>query len=293
MVRAAFWLLLCLPICLLLAPDRYRPLEPAEAAPSPEEGETFASVADAGAPLPDDAAMLDLAGRDPVAFLEWCIRRCHREVRGCRLVLRKHEILDGDQHLPEVVAVDYQVAPTFGVLFHWVENPPNLASAVLYAPDLHPDELLCRPVGLLAVGGNVLRPVRGEQARKSGRYSLEEFGFENVMRRTLGSWRKAARENALHVEFLGIQERPEVGGRRCYVFHRTKYLRPEEKDGIADLLIAVDCETWLQTVSVLKDSSGRVLGSYAFTEVDINPAFRADRFTAVGLRRPPPAGLER
>jgi hypothetical protein len=231
--RVLFWLFLCLPICLLLAPAGYRPADP-EADESAGSAEVFADVVDNGEPLPDEAAMLELAQRDPLAFLEWCIRRCQREVQGCRLILHKHEKIDGDQHEPEVVAVDYQVKPSFAVLFHWLENPPNLASAVLYAPDLHPDEVLARPIGLLALGGNVLRPVRGEEARQSGRYSLEEFGFEKVMRRTLATWRRAAGQNALHVEFLGIQPRAEVDGRRCYVFHRSKYLRPEERDGIAD-----------------------------------------------------------
>ncbi len=293
MQRLLFWLLLCLPLCLLVAPDRYRAINPPPANPSPgtEPMETFATVSDDGAPLPDAAAMRTLAQHDPMSFLEWCIRRCQREVRGCRLMLHKHERIDGQLRLPELIAVDYRVEP-FGVLFHWKQNP-SLASAVLYSRPDDPDQLLVRPVGLLALGGNVWRSVRGEEAHQSGRYSLEEFGFEMAMRRTLASWRKAAFRGGLAIEFLGIQNRDEVGGRPCYVLHRHHFQHPEESDSINDLVIFIDCETWLQTGSILKNPDNELLGSYFFTDVRLNPPFQKDRFSGQGLKKAPPAGLQR
>lgn len=291
MRRLIFWCLLCLPICLLLAPDRYRPVEssPVELSPDIPVEPTFAVILDDSSPLPDADAMERLAREDPRKFLEWCIRRCQREVKSARLTLFKHEVIDGQQRPPELIAVDYRVVP-YGVLFHWLENP-GLASSVLYSPEDLPEKLLVRPVGLLAAVGNVERDVRGDEARQSGRYSLAEFGFELAMRRTLGSWNRAARRGSLSIEYLGIQEIPELGGRRCYVLHRGNYGRAEEKDGVSDLTIYVDCETWLQTGSILKNSSGQILGKYFFSDVQINPPFRADRFTPKGLRRPPPAGI--
>lgn len=274
-------LLLCLPLCLLVAPDRYRPVAPA---PAPAEG-TFAVVTDDGDALPDNAAMLALAVRDPVTFLEMCIRRCQREVHSARLILRKHERTLGQQRKPEEIAVDYRVAP-HAVLFHWRKGGPDLAAASLYAADQLPGKVLIRPAGLAALVGNVERDVRGEDAQKAGRYSLEEFGFALAMRRTLGCWRAAQAEHALHVEFLGIRPCAEVGGRRCYIFHRHHYARPEQPDNITDLVIYIDAQTWLQTGSILKNSHGQLVGSYFFEPVEINPKLDAARFTPAGLAKP-------
>jgi hypothetical protein len=276
-------LLFCLPLCLLVAPNQYRPGTP----PTPPE-DTFAFVVDAGAPLPDEATLYALAEEDPVAFLEWCIRRCQREIRGMRLRLRKHERTLGQQRSPEEIAVEYQVNP-FAVLFHWRKNPDQ-ATSVLYAPADLPGKLLVRPWGLGVLVGNVERDVRGEDARKAGRYSLEEFGFEMAMRRTLGSWRVAQRRQALHIDFEGIRACEELGGRRCYVFHRHDYLQPEEDDEVTDLVVYIDCATWLQTGSILKNARGEVLGSYFFDQLEINPRFPPDRFKPPGLAQPP-AGI--
>jgi hypothetical protein len=279
-------LLLCLPLCLLVAPDRYRPPDPGPSAPAEDP---FAAVVDDGLPFPDDAEMLALAQQNPCGFLEVCIRRCQREVQACRLILRKHERTLGVLRQPEEIAADYRVQP-FAVLFHWRKNP-GMATSVLYAPDDRPGKLLARPYGVGVLTGNFERDVRGEDARQGGRYSLEEFGFEMAMRRTLNSWRVARAEHALHIDFEGIRACPELSGRRCYVFHRHHYARSEESDGAADLMVYIDCETWLQTGSILKNSAGELLGQDYFDEVQINPPFKPARFQPEGLAEPPPGGL--
>lgn len=281
-------ILLCLSLCLLLAPARYQPLEliPASVAQASDEG-PFATVSDDGSSMPSDATLQKLAGEDPCAFMEWCIRHCQRDVRGVRLILRKHDRTLGVLRAPEVIAVDYRVQP-FGVLFHWRQNP-GLATAVLYSPDERPGKLLVRPI--IALFGNIELDVDGDDAKRSGRYSLTEFGFETAMRRTLASWRKARRENALHVEFLGIQNRDEVSGRECFVFRRSNYARAEEADGVRELTLLVDREHLLQTGSVLKNGAGEVLGQYYFDRMEINPKFQPDRFGPKGLTQPHPAGI--
>ena len=81
-------LLMCLPLCLLMAPDSLPPERP-------PERPALHDVVDKGGKLPDEATMVRLAQTDPVAFLEWCNIRYDREVSGYHLNFKKQERLDG------------------------------------------------------------------------------------------------------------------------------------------------------------------------------------------------------
>jgi hypothetical protein len=260
-------------LCLLLAPDVFRP---------PLRASDLADVTDDGDALPTEAQMKRLAENDPIAFLEACVRRYDREVKGYRCGLHKQERLDGKLQRSEEIDVAFREDP-FAVLFEWREGT-RLAFRTMYVKGKNNDKLLVKPAGLLALAGVVERDADGAEARKSGRYPLTEFGMKIGTQRTLAAWKAAVKNEAFHVEFLGEVKVKELGDRICWKLKRSKYKEPEE-DGIVECTIYVDKETWLQTGSVCKGAEGQLLGEYFFKDVKLNPDLPEGTFTREAVGR--------
>jgi hypothetical protein len=274
-------LLLYLPLCLCLIPET--PPRPNSSAADGERA-PLATVTDDGSPLPDAAGMERLARTDPIAFLENCLRRYDRDVKGYTLTMQKQERIEGKLQRSEIIAVQFRGDP-FSVLFDWKEGA-RLAQKVLYVKGENNDKLLVLPKGKLAafVAGIVERDADGEDAKKSGRYPLTEFGLKIATQRTLGAWQAAKKNGTLNVEYLGEKKIKEAGDRVCYVLKRGGYRKPEE-DGIAEFTAYIDKETWLQVGSVSKGMEGQLIGEYFFRDIKLNPEFKPDFFTREALKR--------
>jgi hypothetical protein len=266
--------LFCLPLCLLFISDS---TSQEQAPPT-----VFPDVPDDGKALPSEDKMEGLAKRDPIAFLEECIRRYNHDVKGYTATLRKQERIDGKLERSEIIDVTFREEP-FSVLMRWKEGARR-ASALLYIRGQNRNNLLIRPAGMLSVAGVVERDPNGTDAKKGGRYPVPEFGIKVGMQRTLASWEKAKKANALHVEFRGVKDIKEAGNRPCWVLRRTRYAQVED-DGITELTIYVDKESWLQVGTVLKGEEGKLIGEYFFRDIKINPDFKRDTFTRAALQR--------
>jgi hypothetical protein len=267
-------LLLCLPVCLMFISGL--------SSREPPSSSTFRDVPDNGAPLPSEAALERLAKTDPIAFLETCLRRYDREVKGYTATLRKQERIDGQLERSELIDVAFREDP-FSVLMRW-KSGARRAAATLYVKGENNDQLLVRPAGILSVAGIVARDPNGSDAKKGGRYSLTEFGIKIGMQRTLTSWEKARKDNALHLEYLGVKRIKEAGDRPCWVLRRSHYKNKEE-EGIRELTVYIDKETWLQVGSILKGEEGRLIGEYFFRDIKLNPHFEQGTFTREALKR--------
>ena len=265
--------LFCLPLCFLFISDSSS-TEP----PSP----TFREVADTDKALPSEAEMERLAKSDPIAFLKECIRRYDREVKGYTATLRKQERIDGRLERSEIIDVAFRDNP-FSVLMRWKEGARR-ADGLLYVKGENRDQLLIHPAGILAVAGIVPRDPKGSDAKKGGRYPIPEFGIKIGTQRTLASWEKAQKANALHVEFLGVKRIKEAGDRLCWVLERTRYAAVED-DGITTMKTYIDKENWLQVGTVLKGEEGKLIGEYFFRDIKLNPEFKRDTFTRQSLQR--------
>jgi hypothetical protein len=266
--------LLGLPVCLVFISGL--------SSKEPPSATHFRPVADNGKALPSEAALERLARTDPIAFLEACIRRYDRQVKGFTATLHKQERIDGKLERSELIDVAFRDDP-FSVRMIWKEGARR-ASATLYVKGENKGQILVRPAGLLSVAGIVLRDPNGSDAKKGGRYPLTEFGIKIGMQRTLASWEKARKDHNLTVEFLGEKRIKEAGDRTCWVLKRTHYKAPEE-DGIDGLTMYIDKETWLQVGTVLKGSEGQLIGEYFFRDIKLNPRFEAGTFTREALKR--------
>ena len=268
-------LLLCLPLCMLLSPEGPRNAPLADSA--------IACVADDGNALPTEKEMKRLANADPVAFLEACIKRCEREVKGYRCLLHKQERLDGKLQPSELIAIQFRDDP-FSVLMDWREGT-RLVQKTLYVKGENKDRILVKPAGLLALAGVVERDPNSDDAKKTARYPINEFGLKIGIERTLAAWKAAKAQDALHVELVGEVKVKEAGDRICWKLRRTGYKGPEEGDGVTDYTTYIDKETWLQLGSTLKGADGQLLGEYFWLDIELNPEFKADTFTRENLAR--------
>jgi hypothetical protein len=232
-------------------------------------------------PLPSDKKMEELAKTNPVAFLKYCLRRYDQTVQGYECTLKKQERIGGKLHDSETIAVKFREEP-FAVYFEW-QKGQRQAKKVLYVRGENNNMLLVKPAGVLGVVGVRKYDPEGEDAKKGGRYPLTEFGIKIGTLRTLAAWEAARKNKALHVEYRGQKKIPEVGDRVCYVFKRTRYEKPEE-DGVTELTIYVDKETWLQVGSTLKNAEGDLLGEYWFRDLKLNPEFKPDTFSEKSLK---------
>jgi hypothetical protein len=264
---------LCLPLCLLSISD---------SSSTESSRETyFRPVEDNGAPLPSQERMERLVKSDPIAFLEACIRRYDREVKGYTTTLRKQERIDGQLQRSELIEAAFREEP-FSVLMRWKEGARR-AQAVLYIKGENNDQMLVKPSGVFSAV-IVQRDPNGTDAKRAGRYPLTEFGIKIGMQRTLDSWIKARKQNALKIDYLGEKRIPEAGNRTCWVLRRSDYRKAEE-DGIAELKVYIDKENWLQVGSIIKGNDGQLIGEYFFRDIKLNPEFPRGTFTRQALKR--------
>jgi hypothetical protein len=261
-----------LTLCLVLAPDS--PLPPsAQRAALPD-------VVDGGKRLPTNEEMEKLARTHPTAFVENCIRRYNRDVKGYHCTLHKQEQVGRRLGPFCVLDVSFHEDP-FRVLLRWKEGA-GLAQAVLYAAGKNNGSLVVLPTGLFSRVGPVERDPHGPEARRTSRYPIDQFGLKAAMQRTLAGWKKAEAQGTLHVEYLGQRRVKELGNRRCFVLRRTQYARPEE-DGVTGATVYFDTETWLQVGSVVRGEGNRLIGEYFFRSIQLNPTFPPETFTRDGL----------
>jgi hypothetical protein len=276
-------LLLYLPVGLLGAPLltclmlNAAPSGQAGAGPVPDEPPPALA---AEGELPDAGAMEKLARKDPIGFLENCVRKFEREVKGYTATFLKQERINGKLYPKEVIELHVREKP-WSVHMRWTEGARK-AGSVLYISSDNPAKMLVHPAGLAGrLAPVVERDVASEEAKESGRYTVDKSGIKNATLRTLASLKAAQKKGTLQVEFLGEQKVQEAGNRLCYRFHRT-YTEPEY-DGVMDLTYFIDKETWLQVGSIVKGKDNKLLGEYFFRDIRLNPKFEAKQFQREAL----------
>ena len=163
----------------------------------------------------------------------------------------------------------------------WVRGARQ-AQRVLYVAGENDDKMLVHPTGwagrLVKV---VTRDPDGPEARQEGFYSIREFGLQTTLERTLRDWKAAQAAGTLKVEYLGVRNVRATGNRPCYTLHRIS--READARGVTDVTVYIDTETWFQVGTVLKGSRGELIGEYMYRDIQLNPPFKPDQFTAADL----------
>jgi hypothetical protein len=260
-----------------------RPVVTCAPASAPPAALVRADVPKDNSDLPSQEEMTRLARTEPVVFLTTCLGRFNGEsIKGYTLTLQKQERMEGKLYPAEVIEVAFRASP-HSVLFKWTAGA-RLADRVLYVDGENDGKMLARPssaIARLVVGDVVSKDVDGAEARRSGRYLLTEFGFKNCMERTLRFWKAATEKGAPNIEYLGVKKVKEAGNRSCWAFRRISKV---SEDGVKESTILIDCDRWIQVGVVLKDEEGKLLGSYYFRDVLLNPEFEKGQFTPTALK---------
>jgi hypothetical protein len=230
------------------------------------------------------ASIEDLARNDPVELLRNVLAKYKDAgIKGYTCILAKHERINDKLNPPEVTECWFKEEP-FSVFMHWKEGA-GLAVASLYVKGENDGKMCARPsssAGKLL--GWVKRPPDASEVKESTRYMITEFGLRCGTERTYLAW-KALRDRGvkLQTEYLGVRKNvEEVGGRDCHVI--VRHCDPPEDDGMTEITILIDAETWQQVGTVLT-KNGELIGSYYFKDIRVNPSFDEKQFKPETLKK--------
>ncbi|MCI0639256.1 MAG: DUF1571 domain-containing protein [Gemmataceae bacterium] len=216
----------------------------------------------------------------PILFLQMCLDRYEREVKGYTTRFHKREIVQGKMQDAEKIECHFREQP-FSIHMHWLEGS-GLAKKALYVEGENNGKLLARPKSPLLALRIWDKDVDGPDAKRSGRYTIAQFGMKQGTERTVAAMQRAEARGALHVRYVGLFQVPELDNRQCYKFVRMPYA-PVEEEGVNELILYVDRETWLQSGSILKDAKGNLIAEYWFRDIKLNPTFDEKQFTRDAL----------
>jgi hypothetical protein len=143
-----------------------------------------------------------------------------------------------------------------------------------------------RPLVWAKPGGAILRaivprvqqPVHGRRAKAASRRTIDEFGFARTLELILKYSRKADAAGVLDIRFVG---EGQLDGRKTLVFERRLPYDGDESQYPDALMIAHIDREWKIPTAVYSyaDQDGKeLLGSYVFTDVELNPGYSAADF---------------
>jgi hypothetical protein len=284
--------LYCLPLLVGLG-CTVTPDNSARQADAPEKTTPADPPADRTKRPLDTAGLKELARKDPVAFINACVDRYDREVRGYWVTLAKRErvrfkgkvspLYPPANRPAELVRCAFREKP-FSVLMDWKQGARK-AQTTLYVEGENKNQLLVRPASWRSLFVSLTsRDPNGDEALETSRYPITEFGIQIGMRRTQEAWQKAKKRGDLKVLFGGEKRLPELNNRPCWEIKRVGYPEPED-DGIVESTLYFDPENWLQVGSFLVGEKGELIASYYFTDLQLNPDFPPDTFTKAALKK--------
>ena len=225
--------------------------------------------------------MTNLARNDSLAFLQNCQKLYEKNIRGYQVTMQKQERLQGRLQNREVIEVAFREQP-FSVFMRWLEGAKK-ADRVVFVAGENEGMMLAHPSGVAGKLVKVVkRKVDSEEARQSGRYTVDQFGFKNSLQRIVTSMESAKQKGTLHLEFLGETKVFESDQRICFKLRRT-YAAPEA-DGTEDLTLYVDRENFLPIGIVVRGKvdaatgNRELLGEYFFRDLRLNPQFSPQQF---------------
>jgi len=232
-----------------------------------------------------------LRHRDPLGFFEESLAHYETSIHGYTAILRKREKVGGKLHDYEETRVVFHEGP-FSVYMEWTEfarsKLDNFFSALkqpkraLYV-DGENDGLVV--VLLQKTGLTMTTKPDSSDAKNSSRFTIDQFGMQKGMERTVASMYKARERGQLHLRYVGETDKePRLGNVPVYIFVRQPYV-PLEEDGLNELIIYVDKENWLQVGSILRDSKGETIAEYFFRDIIVNPEFTPGQFTRAALEK--------
>jgi len=224
-----------------------------------------------------------LAKNDPVELLrQSLVHYKDMKIEGYTCTLAKHERINGALKPPETVEAWFREEP-YSVMMHWTDGA-GIASASLYVVGQNERKMCIRLAGALKYLGVAKKVPDCKEAKDTSRYLITEFGIRCGTERTFKAWNALQGKGVtLNTEYVGLEKNvKEAGGRDCHVIKR--YCDPPEEEGLTEITLYLDAETWLQVGTNLKAKED-LIGRYFFRDIKVNPTFEKARFTLETLKK--------
>lgn len=231
-----------------------------------------------------DQTLERLAKRDPMALVHLGKKRYDQNVRQFKAVLLKQERLDGNLSELQEIELRYREDP-FSVYMIWKSGADQARRALHVDNNEFVDDegrklTRVEPAGAIArlFVKDIMIPMHGEKARKASRRTIDEAGFRSTFD-LLETYNAIAKERGvLDLNYRGTST---IDGRPTYVIVRDlPYAGPDGPYPDARMVLHLDQE-WLLPVAVYSYADHQeeeLLGSYVFSNIEINPDFEADAF---------------
>ena len=213
---------------------------------------------------------------DPIELLRRARRRCAQEVRDYSCVFLRQERLAGELTAPQALKVLYREDPR-SIYMTWIRNTARVRRALYVEGRLvnekGEEQALVEPAGAIArlFISELEVPIHGAEARKSGRFTIDQVGFHAVLDRILRDNQRFAALGSLGWTYEG---EGLIDGRPTHVLVRhLPYAGPDGKFPDARLVVHLDQE-WLWPVGIhsfADEQERELLGSYITTRIDLNP----------------------
>lgn len=212
---------------------------------------------------------------DPLDLLERGRRRCARQMRDFSCVFLRQERLNGRLTARQAIRVLYRDNPK-SVYMKWIKNTGRVRRALYVQGRLvdgnGEENALVEPAGVVArlLVSELAVPIRGRQARQSGRFTIDQFGFRSVLERIARDNERLGARGGLKWTYEGTGQ---IDGRATHVLVRhLPYSGPDGAYPDARLVVHLDQE-WLWPVGVYSyadEAEQELLGSYVTTDVKLN-----------------------
>ncbi len=243
-----------------------------------------APLARVTAAVPVNADLAALAERDPMALVHLGRQRYEQSVHEYRCVLIKQERLGNKLSDIQQVELRFREAPR-AVYMLWQSNADGARRAMYLPGERTYSNDKGEPLARIEPNGAIARlfvkdiylPIRGPDARKASRRAIDEAGFHATFDLLEAYNAVAAERGVLELRYAGTGV---VDGRPTYVLVRDLPYTPDGPYPDARLVLHLDQEWLLPTAvySYADHQNKELLGSYEFTQVELNPEFGPDAF---------------
>ncbi len=236
---------------------------------------TPGAISDAAA----KARLIELARRDPSRLLRLARERCQRGTGDFSCLFVKQERINGTLKPVEEIDARYRADP-LSVFMIWRRGADQAQRALFIDRREFVDgdgHRLARvePAGVLLrlIVSDLLVPIHDAAARQASRRAIDEFGFRSTFEILERVNNLAASRNELDFRYAG---EGAIDGRATVILvRRLPYTGPGGPYPDATMILHLDQE-WLLPTAVYSftDPEGRrLLGSYVFSQVQLNPGF--------------------
>jgi len=259
-------------------------LSVAEAQINPKQNMAFASPF-VETPLVTES-LEDFARRDPMGFIQKALDRYDSSVRDYTCTFAKQELVNKRMSKEQVMKAMFREKP-FSVRLKWIKNQDK-CSRVLYVADRwikKKQQMAVAEPGAIAriFVPYVMRPIKGPDAQKASRRTIDQFGLRNSLRLTLKYCQLAKEKNILDFKYIGNSK---IDGHETMVFERHL---PYTGEGTVwpdrVLVIHIDKELLLPRLctAYADDEKKVLLGKYKMSDIKLNIGLPESVFTKAGM----------